>query len=277
MSKFFVLYWQPGSGGDCVQQLLLAQGMSGVIEKFDLTSSGRLSPILAPVFRENFEHEQGQWYWRTWSLDDCVKLKELSDGTFVIPTHRLDQVDFLVTQVENCKSIGITYPENIFYLVLKNWCKKVAPNDLTLAKIYNKPQHKYLKDNDVFGEFILSEQLKFGTEIKSSVKVPFDISISLENLYNSNVSDLAQLITIDSNVDALFASWLSSQSKLHTYRYHIDTRLEQALGYNSTAEKTNNLDISLDIFDNILIKHHFPSVPNFNTLEQANNFIKASN
>jgi hypothetical protein len=98
MKNFIVLYWEPGSCGDFVQSLLLSdtQNYSGIVERFECTDQGRISPTINKVFRQ-LDHEQHSWYHRMWSEKDCMYLQQhVGQGTqFIIPTHSLDQVQEL--------------------------------------------------------------------------------------------------------------------------------------------------------------------------------------
>jgi hypothetical protein len=140
MSGITILYWEPGSCGDFVQSVLLAQPeeYQGVIENFDIDHQGRVIPVVSNFFKENFDYTPKKFYLKTWTHDDVLVLsKFINDSNiqgFVIPTHRIDQVDFLQSQFLNCRTVGITYPVNMFPLILKNWCKKVAAGLADLEK-----------------------------------------------------------------------------------------------------------------------------------------------
>jgi hypothetical protein len=75
----------------------------------------------------------------------------------------------------------------------------------------------------------------------------------------------------------MFSSWIKHQSVAHQYQYKIPRVLQKALGYNSTAQQADTLDIELDSFDNILIKHQNQPTPTayFKTLQQAADFFKS--
>ena len=284
MNKFLVLYWEPGSGGDLIQRLLLLQykKIQGVVADFTLSKEARVVPVLTEQFQHEFDHDEEYWYFRTWSKDDCVRLnsicKDLDCEYFVIPTHDREQQLFLEQNLNNASTIGINYPENMFLGVLKNWCKKNSPYDHRLSKIYNKPVHDYLKKNNSFGEFVLSEQLKYGSRIKKQVNDNFDYCISLENLYNRDLSDIEMLLDDTDSTQDVFDQWLSKQNPIYQYQVDICDELKHALGYNSKLLHQSKIDLPLDAFDNVLIKHRFSKVsqnfPRFGTLLEANNFIK---
>lgn len=283
MSNITILYWEPGSCGDFVQSVLLTrhEEYQGIIENFSIDLQGRVNSRLLDFFKDRLDHEPKKFYFKTWTVDDVELLSTyvstLNVPGFVIPTHRMDQVDFLQSQFSNCKTVGITYPVNMFHLVLKNWCKKVAAGLEDLEKIYNDPYHQYLKTKNIFGEFILSEQLKFGSQIKSSVNGGFDVAISLEDLYNQNLLSLTLLFQDSSHVQGMFDQWIEKQNIMHRYCYNVPAVLKQALGYNSTAVQLGNMDAELDAFDNILIRHQNRpnSTANFKTLQQASDFFKS--
>jgi len=256
------------------------------METFVHTDQGRVKPKLLKFFAENFDHAPGQWRVRTWSAKDCDTLSNfvstLDCNLFVIPTHRLDQLEFLQSQFSNSITMGITYPKNMFPLVLKNWCKKSVPTDLAMQEIYNNPLHKYLKNKNSFGEFVLSEQLKFGTKFRPYVDNNFDVAISLEDLYNNNLLALESLFLDSEHIEQYHNSWIQSQNYLHRYQYNLPSILHQALGYNSKSTRPGNLNCNLDMFDNILITHYcnthtaLTHIPRFNTLQQASEFFKDS-
>ena len=286
VAKIIIFYWEPGSCGDFVNSLLLSQSYEyqSVIENFVYTEQGRLQPKLSKFFVENFKHIPRQWYQRTWTVEDCRILcnfiNSVDCNSFVIPTHRLDQIEFLQSQFSNSITMGITYPKNMFPLVLKNWCKKVAPTDIALQEIYNHQLHKYLQTKNNFGEFVLSEQLKYGTKIRPCVEETFDISISLEDLYNNDLSTLESLFQAREHVSQQYNNWIQNQNYLYSYQYDLPSILYQALGYNSKSTRPGNLDYNLDTFDNILITHYcnnhtlLTQIPRFNTLRQATKFFK---
>jgi hypothetical protein len=288
VAKVIIFYWEPGSCGDFVNSILLSDSSEyqSVAENFAHTDQGRLRPKLSKFFVEHFDHVLNQWYCRTWTVNDCKILLEFIDtldcNSFVIPTHRKDQIEFLQSQFPNSITMGITYPKNMFPLVLKNWCKKVAPTCAATQEIYNQPLHNYLKTKNSFGEFVLSEQLKFGTKLRSCVEEIFDISISLEDLYNNNLSTLESLFLNHSHIEQKYTDWIQNQNQLHSYQYNLPVILQQALGHNSKSTRKGNLNSKLDMFDNILITHYcntqtsLTQIPRFNTLQQASTFFKHS-
>jgi len=281
VTKIIIFYWEPGSCGDFINSLFLARPdeYKSTLEKVAINDQGRVVPVVSKFFVDQFDHVPGNWYQKTWTIDDCKLIKKYVNNHdhehFIIPTHRLDQVSFLQTQFDNCLTMGVTYPVNMFPLVLKNWCKKVAPTDKALCEIYNKTLHQYLRSKNSFGELVLHDQLRFSTDIKPCVNTHFDIEISLEDLYNSSLFAIKSLFKDNSHIDQQFDQWIKKQNILHRYRYQVPSVLDQALGYNSKAKNTSNSDVELDIYDNILIKHHCSdkSIPSFNTLQQAANFF----
>jgi hypothetical protein len=283
MSKIIVLYWEPGSCGDFVHSTLLhaTQEYKGIPSKFRIESSGRVVPVeVRPFIKENFSCIDNLWYELNWTTDGADKLSEYLNENhitqFVIPTHRYDQVEVIKSKFDEVVTIGITYPVNMFPLVLKNWCKKVAAKDPILQKLYDNQAHQTLIKNGVFGEYMLSEQLKFGSNIRNSVDECFDVNICLEDLFNQDLTKVKQLFMDSSHIDYMFNGWFKQQSTLHKYHYGIPDALKQALGFNSRAVIEGSLDTELDIFDNILINHYTGTKHSytFKTLDQATNFFK---
>jgi hypothetical protein len=283
MSKIVVLYWEPGSCGDFVHSTMLAQHEEyhGMLNRFQIDANGRAVPgVVLSFFRENFSCTDNLWYEITWDQVNIDKLSAYMNEhhiqQFVIPTHRYTQVTAIKELITDTISVGITYPSNMFPLILKNWCKKVAAKDKVLQKMYNKPLHQNLINNELFGEYILTEQLKFGSNIPTSVDHDFDINISLEELFNQDLTSVKSLFVNSNHVDSMFNGWFKQQSILHKYHYSMPSELKKSLGFNSLAVVKGSLDIELDTFDNILINHHAGLNQNtkFKTLNQAINFFK---
>ena len=281
MNKVSILYWEPGSCGDFVYSLLSANSCEyqSIANFASINGQGRITPTISTFFKDNFIHHPGQWYLRTWTSEDIVILNKFIDSKqtcTVIPTHRLDQARFLQSHIAGSVLVGITYTTNMFLLVLKNWCKKVGPYDNELQKIYNQPIHQYFRNKNIFGEFILSEQLKFGSTLAPSVNANFDVSIPLEDIYSKNLSTLNSLFLNHDHVKDMFDRWIAQQNSIHQYQYKIPEILQQALGHNLTASYTDILNIELDLFDNQLIQYHaqLDSKKYFKTLQQAADFFK---
>jgi hypothetical protein len=282
MAKIVILYWEVGSCGDFIHHLLLSsKEYRGVVENFNIDQQGRVVPSLAEFFKSSFEQIDDMWYFRTWTEQDINILltfvNKLGEKTFVIPTHLLDQANFLKSHLPGSIIVGISYPDNMFSLVLKSWCKKVAAYDKKIIEIYNQPLHQYMRKNNQFGEYILSEQLKFGTRIRSSVSDQFDICISLEDLFAKNLKIINLLFQDKTHVQSMFDSWITKQNRIHQYKYNFPLILQQALGYNSKAQSSGDLNCLLDTFDNILIKHYLnkpkQTIPNFQNIQQALDFF----
>jgi hypothetical protein len=282
MGNISILYWEPGSGGDFVHNLLLTQSNEyyGVIEKFNIDDHGRVVPNVSSFIKETFDHDSDEWYLRVWTVDDIEALSTLTkcnpNRTFVLPTHCFEQVIFLKSQIPSAKTIGITYPSNMFSLVLKNWCRKCAATDKKLAEIYNQPLHQYLRSKNVFGEYVLSEQLKFGSRIRTTVDDLFDTAICLEKLYARDIFSLKTLFQNSDHLDHMFNAWIQKQSIIHQYHNQLPDSLKLSLGYNSVATQQGSLDVGLDVFDNVLINHFNQLSPpkNFKTLQQAADFFR---
>ena len=285
MTQVYIMYWEPGSGGDLVQRLLLAlPNWSGVIDRFSLDDKGRAKPAFKTEFLKQFSHVPMNWNKRTWAVEDCRLLENMiadeATDYFIVPTHLFEQAEFLKSQIPGSKTLGVTYSKEMFPAVLKNWCKKIAATDPEIYKIYNNPLHQKLKAKGVFGEFVLSEQLKFGTIIKPSVEHTFDFAVGLEELYAGNLHSLRDFV--DQGTTIHYAQWLEKQNPLQRYTYNIHPELKKALGYNTQATQTGNQNQELDIYDNILIKHHLSptytkdKIPRFKTLHEADNFFSSS-
>lgn len=282
MSRILVLYWAPGSGGDLVQSLLLTDsGYQGAVAGFSASAQGRVIPTIDDRFLELFAQDQEGWYAREWTDSDCELIGSMviGDKTLILPTHDLRQVDFLRSRFGSCMTVGLTYLNSFFPLVLKNWCRKVGFDDVGVKDHYNLPWHQNLRRKGVFGQFLLGEQLRFGSRVPHSVDCGFDVCINLEDLYVGECKSLLSLMHWQDRAAKMYQRWLDDQSLLHRYRYPIVPALSQALGINHKAAKRETLEIALDGFDYQLIKHycrqhgnHDP-VPAFSTLGEANVFF----
>jgi hypothetical protein len=282
MTKTIVLYWEPGSCGEFIQSALLSdtEKYTGVVDYFNLTAEGRVSSKINDQFQV-LTHDKNFWYARNWAIDDFEYIEKITpkNKTLVIPTHRYDQLQNIKRALPDCITVGICYPENLYYLVLKNWCKKVAFADHQLHVIYNTPVHNKLKSKGCFGEFILKEQLRFGSKIRKSVDNDFDIRISLEELYSGNFSIFPKLLTSINNFDSQYNNWIFFQNKLFQFNYdYLHDYLKLALGYNSKATKQGDINLKIDLFDNILIQHicknHNITATHFLSLRDADIFFR---
>jgi hypothetical protein len=290
MPNVIIFYWAPGSCGDLVQKLFLDNptDYQGIIQQFSYESTGRMLPKINDLFKVQFNSHPDGWYLRKWTADDCQKIQRIINSLncnyFIIPTHSLEQVNYLKSQFINCKTMGITYPKNMFPLVLKNWCKKFAPNSDSLNKIYSNPFNQYLKNKGVFGEFILSEKLQYQHNLPEDIPCKFDINFSLENLYNSDLSMFDSVINNKQLIKTTFELWLQKQNQLYCYSFdNLHSILKESLGYNSLAKVPVPLDLKLDLFDNILLKEYcrkqptINRIPTFINLREANNFFTNAN
>jgi hypothetical protein len=286
MNNVIICYWQPGSGGDTVQHLLsLDSKFYTVVQNFDLEDSGRTVASTLPWFKDNFSHEPGKWYWRDWSSKDldmifsCPDL--LTSKTLIIPTHRRDQAIWLKENIPNSTTLGICYPKNMYLFVLSRWCKKVATSDSSVAEHYQTPLFQTLRKQKLFGAYVLKDQLKFSSSILQEVLPEWDFNLQLENLLLGDVSILKS-IGLDINlINSVLCNWIREQKMLYLWQWNINNDLKTALGYNSRAPLSTNLELSLDEYDTILIQHwlsqhHLPK-HKLSNLEQADNYFKKIN
>jgi hypothetical protein len=286
MSDVIIFYWTPGSCGDFVQSLFLDNptDYQGIVKQFSGNFKGRMVPKIDENFKAQFDHQPDQWYLKKWTADDCKKLKHIINSRdckyFIIPTQNLDEVKYLKSQFSNCRTMGITYPKNMFPLVLKNFCKKVAADNDHFSSILPNPLHQYLKKKGVFGEIFLKTLLQYQSDLPIDMPYKFDINLSLENLFNSDLSMFDSLIKNKQLVKTNFKLWLQKQNQLYCYSLeNLHSILKESLGYNSLTKVPAPLDLKLDLFDNILIKEYcrvqtnINLIPTFTNLGEANNFF----
>ena len=257
MSNIYCLYWVPGSGGDMVSQLLISSGkFVGAIDEFEISTEGRASPAkLNEEFMQLFPAERSMWYFRSWLDEDIDNLKTLaskSEKDILIGTHDISQLKNIKSKIPNCITLGITYPQELFPAVLKNWCKKVAATDDALASLYKtkSPHADAMIKKNMFGQFVLKEQLKFGTNVLTEVANQFDIAIDLGDMYNNDISAINRITHVQAE---LYNNWLASQDNLYKFSFPVNKHYVLAVGYNYKATTQNLNPIPISIYDQILI------------------------
>ena len=260
MTNVIICYWQPGSGGDTIQHLLsLDSKFYTVVRHFSLEESGRTVAKILPWFRNNFSYKPDNWNWRTWSHDDIDMLYSCpdisTDKTLIIPTHRRDQACWLKENIPNSITIGICYPKNMYSYVLSRWCKKVADRDTSVAQHYQATLFQNLRKQQLFGAYVLKDQLKFNSNILQEVLSEWDINLQLENLLIGEISILKNIGLDLESVDSVLCSWINKQKKLYCRQWNLNNNLKSALGYNSRAPVSTDLEIPLDEYDTVLIRH----------------------
>jgi hypothetical protein len=293
MIKFIGLFWYPGSAGDFVQSLLLSERQYlGFFQKFNTTSSGRVvAKKNIKIFIKKFFNPT-HLYDRIWKNNDIALLKKIANDnptqTLIIPTHRIENINFLKKKLKNFHSIGIIYKKNMYPIVLKNFCKKIVSDNIWVNKTkfnqkYDTKIDQYYKNKNMFGEFFFKEKLKYGFLMKNESTKQFDYAIDLEDIYIGNISSLKKFIKMDRTKKEIINKWLSLQSKIHRFYFPLTKELKESLGFNSKAKKKYYNNVALDNFDNILIQNYIKikkninvlnNVPKFKNLKSASIFFK---
>jgi hypothetical protein len=289
MIKFIGLFWYPGSGGEFIQSLLLLEKQYiGFQEKFSLTPSGRVleNKKNIQIFNKKFFYPH-HLYNRIWRNSDIPLLEKISKNypnqTLIIPTHMIENINFLKKRLKNFYSLGITYKKNMYPIVLKNYCKKIVSDSsykIKFKETYNKKIHQYFKNKNIFGEYFFKQELKSNNNfIKQEAKNCFDYHINLEDIYIKNFSSLKKLIKIDRSKKEKINNWLSLQSKIYQSYFPLNQELKEALGFNSKAKKKYYKNLPLDNYDNILLQRYIKAnkninMPQFKNLASALFFFK---
>lgn len=285
MTKAIIFHWQPGSGGDTIQHLLnLHSKFYTVVQHFDVDEHGKTTGKMIPWFEHNFQHDINCWYWRNWSYKDLDKIFSCPylspDRTLIIPTHRQDQARWLKKNISGSITMGICYPKNMYLFVLSQWCNKVAENNWTLRHHYQDKLSQTLRKQKLFGAYVLKEQLQFGSNILQEVSSEWDINLQLENLLIGDITILKNIGLDICKVESVLQAWVNKQKKLYRGQWNITKNLKSALGWNGQAPRLTDLDIPLDEYDRILIKHVLQrnglQLPKYRllTLNQANEYFK---
>jgi hypothetical protein len=250
-----VLYWAPGSCGDLVQAVMSCKKMMSLGQSFAVNDQGKIIFEKNQTFQKLFPCD-GYWYQRDWNNTDIKQLEKIDN--IIIGTHRLDQVEFIKSS-GLVTTIGITYDESLFPAVLKNWCKKIATQDPEIEQVYQKINPKLVdlfKNKNRFGEFILSEQLKYGISdyIPRKIDPIFDINLRLGDIYNQNLSAISRWLTNDSY--SIFSKWYQAQDNLYKFKFDVTEQYIEIFGYNFQATTLNTQDLPLSSYDEVLLRHY---------------------
>jgi len=259
MNKIIVFYWAPGSCGDIIKNLLNYNNCS-----FVLSQNGRSLPSndykLTELFPWNIKLG---WHNRIWTESECIQLidyQKKEKKRVVIGTHSQEQLFFLKNTLgDQAVTMGITYDKNLYFSVIKNWCKKCAAEDYVFFEIYSKSHTKLskkFKDTGVYDQFILQEILKhIDNFVPCLVDNIFDYNISLGKIFNKDLSDLAELLEI-SEISGPFEQWYNLQDPLYCYKFPVNHSYVDILGYNFDACQKNDTPIQLSPLDIVLIRHY---------------------
>ena len=284
MTKFFILYWQPGSCGDLIQSLLLSNNaqIAGVLKSFDLKND-RVIPSIDPIYLSLFPALANEWYHREWSQSECSMLTNLCQTQnieyFIIPTHNFASMKFLHNTLYGSSTIGVTYQKNLFPFVLKNWCKKTLSQNTNLTQDTENKIHWYAKQKKVYAEFVFKQQLLYGSKIAKEEISLFDFPICLEKILLADLSDVKKIFPC-STIDLVhYHNWLDRQNILFKYKFEINESLKNVLGHNTLSNLTCKDDYQLDLYDKILIKTflHDINTENIDTLYELDNLMKFAN
>ena len=252
-----MFYWAPGSCGDIIKNLLNFDENS-----VQLSRSGRSLPTnnkLTTLFP--WDANIG-WYHRQWTESECHQLvdyQQKEKKRVIIGTHSLEQLDFLKNNLGNLAvTLGITYGENLYFSVIKNWCKKCAATSYGFDQIYSKSHPKLskkFKDAGIYDQFILQEILRYNSNIPRWVDNNFDYNISLGKIFNKDLTDLDGLLDT-SDTQPLFEQWHSLQDPLYCYKFPVNELYIDVLGYNFDARHEFDTPIQLSPLDAVLVRHY---------------------
>lgn len=223
MANLTCIYWVHGSGGDLVQQMLVATGNYANNGSSLIDNTGRALPVTDSVLLKKFPVSDSiGWYNRTWTeneLDQLESLAKSSNKSYIVGTHSKEQFDTL-SKIPNSTRIGVTYDREIFPAVLKLWARKAAESSVGLNEMYQTTHpviSKKFQEKGLYAEFILNEFLKYVRNIPQEIKDQFEINVDLGDLLNQNLNSLSPLLTDHSY--KIFASWYQLQDPLYKYRF----------------------------------------------------------
>jgi len=259
MSNLYCMFWVPGSCGDILQHILSQNPGVCTGANYDLNAQGRTVRSITQEFSILFPSEPNQWLLRSWTARDCDQLAIMAKSqTVVIGTHDYNQVKFLKEYLDSSiEIVGISYDQNMWPIVLKNFCLKVAEFDDNINREYqsqNPSLYKKFKKNNQFGAWVLQDQLLHNTRIPKTVNYLFDYTICLERLLIGDLQWVSQFQTTESL--SLFQQWLSIQNLFGRTKMLDNPDLIACLGQNIAATIEHPLPIVLDNYDKIFIKHY---------------------
>jgi len=258
MNKIILFYWAQGSCGDIIKNLLNSDEYS-----FELSQNGRSLPAIDRKLADLFTWDTDTlWYSRQWTESECYQLidyQQKEKKRVIIGTHSQEQLFFLKNNLgQQAVTMGITYNENLYFSVIKNWCKKCAVDDLGFDQIYSKSHSKLskkFKDAGIYDQFILKEILRHDSNTPRRVDSNFDYNISLGKIFNKDLSDLDGLLNTH-HTQTMFEQWHSLQDPLYCYKFPVNALYVDMLGYNFDAQREIDTPIQLSPFDSVLVRHY---------------------
>jgi len=258
MNKIILFYWVPGSCGDIVKNLLNFEKNS-----FEISQSGRSLPATDTDLITLFPWDTKLgWYNRQWSQSECQQLVEYQQKEkrrIIIGTHSQEQLLFLKNNLGNqAFTMGITYSENLYPSVIKNWCKKCAANDYGVDQVYSNSHpvlSKKFKNAGIYDQFILQEILRNTNNTPLEIENKFEHNISLGKIFNRDLSDLSELVDIQ-KIQTQFDQWFNLQDPLYRYKFPVNDLYVDAVGYNFDAQQEIDSTIKLTALDHVLIRHY---------------------
>lgn len=259
MASALILYWQPGSGGDTVQRLLSLQaGLQSVVEHWQTTPTGRTIPCLYQFFRQQFDPGPQGWYSRDWNQHDIDRLRHYIDGCthgrLIVPTHRVDQAKLLQQHLPNSITVGVCFDQCLWPWVITHWCHSFGTDDQDVASHFPGGLHQGLRERNLFGVYLLQQQLRFGSKIVTSAP-GWDYNIELGRLLINDLSDIRELLPDLAPAQDLLASWSQKHSDLYRWQWPANPQLIKALGHNAQAPVRDDLDHALTPYERVLVNH----------------------
>lgn len=234
--------------------------------EYVLDSNGRVNRKIDPEFEQAFPALPEQWLWRDWSNSELNVLLSWGNKNIAIGTHSIDQVRKIKAHLsDRVTTIGVTYGENLYPAVIKNFCTKVGNADPALHLIYqqaNPALYAKLKEQNLLGLKVLKDCLSNKTVVPRQQSNEFDIAVDLEHILLGNLGWFNQWLT-QAGKEHLSA-WLALQDPLYSTAIAANEDYIKCLGVNTQATAQSE-SIELNAYHNILIQHHYPQAPRFKT------------
>jgi|688.fasta_scaffold443001_2 hypothetical protein len=212
----YCLYWAIGSCGDIIQWIFSQNNVHTVISDAKINTEGKVDIVGSANLQDKLSlSDFDQFYLRSWSESDLEILSGLQP--FLIGTHRLDQVD-IISSITNTITVGITYTEQYFDIILRAWVKKVGQFDNNVYLAFAE-QDKLLvdrfKSRNLYQDYLFK---KFKESppfyIPHCVTQKFDINIPFEIIAEGKIEELLNLLNFNLSAKDIefFNTWYSMQS-----------------------------------------------------------------
>jgi len=291
--KNVVLLHSAGTGGDLLSSYWINSGrFYSAVQTHSLTSYGRMFPVWNAEFLNQFPKQPKKHYYnRDWTKD-LAQLEKLKQP-FFINTTDCAQAELIKNWFgEKVCVISVSYNENLWPLVVKNFCTKVldSPNYLTrddVGEAFLQAVAKTPEEQEKFLELGNSYELGYWYAtnlLHGCINFPpkefvysGDINILLDEILIKdrliNILKSTQF-TIDTDIFVnIYDNWCKTQDQIYFYSYD-NAEFNNCLGYNRLSNNPPDNPILLSKFDQLFIKKYTNTDNQYNNTSELLDFLK---